>query len=118
LSIICDIRSGFTLGVPLAKREEFLARFSKEQLEEYFTRYCDYARLAQGPILENPNGATWLARVVRRFPGVKAVEYVDERIMPIEGRELEPMSVFSPWRSRSWPSLLCCGDTGQYTFGN
>lgn len=74
----------------------FLARFSRQQLQEYYSNFCRYVRLTQGPILEGGNEIKWLREATRRFPRLSVVEYAESEQALEEGRELQPMSFFSP----------------------
>ena len=78
------------------KRKEFLAQFSQEQLHEYYFNFCRYVRLVQGPILQGGNEIKCLLKAIRRFPRLSVVEYAENEQSLEEGRELQPMSLFSP----------------------
>ena len=84
------------IGVPSDKREEFLARFSEEQLRNYFSSYCEYMQFVQGPVLEGDNEMKWLREAAGQFPRLSTIEYAETELDQQDGRELEPMSLFSP----------------------
>ncbi|KFY80511.1 hypothetical protein V499_00635 [Pseudogymnoascus sp. VKM F-103] len=85
------------IGIPTDKRDKFLARFSQQQLHEYYFNFCRYVRLVQGPILQGDNEIKWLLKAIRRFPRLSVVEYAEnEQGFKDDDRELQPMSFFSP----------------------
>ncbi|KFZ17825.1 hypothetical protein V501_01534 [Pseudogymnoascus sp. VKM F-4519 (FW-2642)] len=83
------------------KREEFLARFSQQQLHEYYFNFCRYVRFFQGKILQGDNEIKWLLKAMRRFSRLSVVEYAENEQSLEEGRELQPMSFFSPLAQRT-----------------
>ncbi|ELR10084.1 hypothetical protein VC83_07588 [Pseudogymnoascus destructans] len=85
------------IGMLSDTRDKFLARFSQQQLHEYYFNFCRYVRLVQGPILQGDNEIKWLLKAMRRFPRLSVVEYAEnEQGFKDDDRELQPMSFFSP----------------------
>jgi hypothetical protein len=78
------------------EREEFLARFLGQQLQEYYSNFCRYVTLDQEPVLQRGNEVEWLREATRRFPRLSAVEYAENEQGLEQGRELHLMSSFSP----------------------
>ncbi|KAH6667812.1 hypothetical protein B0J14DRAFT_172849 [Halenospora varia] len=89
-----DAARGIGLAI-LQKREDFLARFSRQQLQEYYFNFCRYVTLAQEQISQWGNEEEWLREATRRFPRLSAIEYAESELDPEYGRELQPMSLFS-----------------------
>ena len=83
-------------GLGIYKKEEFLARFTKEQLQSYYSNLGHFIRFVQGPVLQGENDARWLREAALKFPRLSAIEYSETEVAGEEGRELKPMSTFSP----------------------
>jgi hypothetical protein len=83
-------------GLGIATRKEFLAQFSEGQLRDYYSKFCHYMRFIQGPVLQGESDARWLREAARKFPRLSTVEYAETEIGFKNGRELKPMSTFSP----------------------
>jgi hypothetical protein len=50
----------------------------------------------QGPVLQEDSAAKWLREATRKFPRLSTVEYAETELGFESGRELEPISSFSP----------------------
>lgn len=73
--------AGSGMGMEEDVREEFIGRFSTEELRRYYLRYCDYLQ-DQDYIQEGDNAEKLLAKSLQRFPNLLGVQYT---VMPVSG---------------------------------
>jgi hypothetical protein len=60
-------KAGEGIGLRFDKKDEFLARFSEEQLRNYYSSFCQYMRSVQGQVLVGSSETRWLREA--RIPG-------------------------------------------------